>query len=141
MLAICSSEANVEDIDNENASLSDLIINSTIDTPGSSVYDRLKQLCGCIDVYISKLSKSNEPSTSEANVKQQEENLVDLLKVGVVVIDLMEKRKIRHEIVDEDEKMDEQAQNEIIPDLQGYTTGRSLESVYMEVLKTYQYRK
>jgi hypothetical protein len=141
LLAICSSEANVEDIDNENASLSDLIINSTIDTPGSSVYDRLKQLCGCIDVYISKLSKSNEPSTSEANVKQQEENLVDLLKVGVVVIDLMEKRKIRHEIVDEDEKMDEQAQNEIIPDLQGYTTGRSLESVYMEVLKTYQYRK
>jgi hypothetical protein len=75
--------------------LSHLIVHTAIDTPGSSVYDRLKQMVSVLNVYISKLGKSNEPSTSEAaKFKQQEESLSDLLKVGNIVIQLMEKRKL-----------------------------------------------
>lgn len=139
LLSVYTSESVV--IGHENISLSDLIINSTIET-NSGFYGRLKNLLSVLDVYISKLNKPDDPSTSETSSKKQEENLADLLKVGNIVVDLMEQRiKNKQDVADEDEKMDDQHQLEIVPDLQGYSTGRSLEHVYMETLKSHQYRK
>jgi hypothetical protein len=92
LLAICSSNSIVQGDNGEETHLSELIINYGR-TSESTIYDWLKRLCACIDVYISKLHKSNEPSTSVAKITQQEEDLAELLKIGNVVIELMEKSK------------------------------------------------
>lgn len=90
LLAICSSESIVQTAENEEpVHLQDLIM---VDTSGPTVYERLKQLCACIDIYVSKLRK---PNTSDyLTHMQQEEGLDELLKTGSIAISLMEKRKL-----------------------------------------------
>ena len=160
LLAICSTDAVVQANETEQQPLSDMILTNAIETSGSSIYERLKKLCNCIQIYISTLCKSSEPSTStteasEAADKKQEEDLADLLKIGSLVTELIEKRKsvmerafmnvplgikTQQEAVEEEEQMDEQRQYDIVTDVSGYTTGRPLEVVYMEILKKSQYQ-
>lgn len=86
LLAICSSDSTVQGSEGPTYVSSQIII----DTPCSTIYDRLKQLCSCINIYISKLRK---PSTSDATQLHQEEGLDELLKTGQIVLGFMEKRK------------------------------------------------
>lgn len=146
LLAICSSETVVQSDENaEPVLLQDQLMTS--DSPGSTVYDRLKQLCVCIDVYISKLRK---PKAFDQN----EEGLDELLKTGSLAFSLMEKRKffeiriklpkllghkIRNEVNVEDEKMEEQNLVEVVTDAQGYSIGNSMEKVYEDVMRDLQY--
>jgi hypothetical protein len=87
LVAICSSESVVQiDQGAEPVHLQDAIMT---DASGLTVYERLKQLCACIDIYISKLRK---PTTSDYLNLNQEEGLDELLKTGSIAISLMEKR-------------------------------------------------
>lgn len=46
--------------------------------------------------------------------------------------------KLRSDVV-EDERMEEQNQVEIVPDVQGYSVGHSLEHTYKEIMREFQY--
>jgi hypothetical protein len=167
LLAICSSPPIYQVPGHELVPaldhMSDLILEAGDDV-GGSVYERLKKLSACVDVYMSKLIKSNEPSTSSAaaTVPEQEEGLYDLLEVAKQATSLMDQRTFigmlkyclflgnqdrrqryreHFERIDEEERMEEQRRREIVPDEKGYTTGQSLENLYLEVMKPLQFGK
>ncbi|KAI6238416.1 Baculoviral IAP repeat-containing protein 6 [Aphelenchoides fujianensis] len=142
ILAICSSAPLAQPADRPAAldHMSDLIL-ETDDSSGCSVYDRLKKLCGCVEIYMNKLTITAD------SAGQQEENLGDLLEVAQQAMAVMTQRdqirrdryRERFDKIENEERMEEQRRRAVVPDANGFITGQPLELAYNEVMRPLQF--
>ncbi|KAI6202918.1 hypothetical protein M3Y94_00496400 [Aphelenchoides besseyi] len=144
ILSFCSSVSVAHENEQTNIEhMSDLIL-KTDENSGQSIYERLKKLCGCVEIYMSKLHKS--ASTTNDPNGQQEENLGDLLDVAQQAIAVMVQRdEIRRDQNrerfghDENEEQMEEHQQVVTLDEKGYTTGQPLEVIYNNLMRPLQF--
>ncbi|KAI6224535.1 UBC core domain-containing protein [Aphelenchoides fujianensis] len=142
ILAICSSAPLAQPADRPAAldHMSDLIL-ETDESSGCSVYDRLKKLCGCVEIYMNKLTITAD------SAGQQEENLGDLLEVAQQAMAVMTQRdqirrdryRERFDQIENEERMEEQRRRAVVPDANGFITGQPLELAYNEVMRPLQF--